>query len=138
MNLNHLIKCALVLASPLILIACAGGGGGGSSSSSSGTTVTPFTSWSAVTANSTVQAYGGSTISSAATGNTQSITGGSFLGTYDSTGNLSSFTLGASEENLKNFQVKKQPEVVGIYRELKEGEDIDDPVTGESIRPASY
>ena len=71
------MRLLAVLALTGFLAACAGGGGGGGSSSSSGgTTITPFTSWSALTANSTVQALGGSTISSVATGNTQSITGG--------------------------------------------------------------
>jgi len=44
----------------LLLSACAGGGGGGGGSSSGGVVITPFTSWAAVTANSTVQASGGS------------------------------------------------------------------------------
>jgi phage baseplate assembly protein gpV len=38
-----------------------------------------------------------------ATGNTQSITGGSYLGTYDSSGNVSAFTLGASDGSSSTF-----------------------------------
>lgn len=102
--MRFFMRLLAVLALTGFLAACAGGGGGGGSSSSSGgTTITPFTSWSALTANSTVQALGGSTISSVATGNTQSITGGSFLGTYGSDGDLSSFTLGASDGSSANF-----------------------------------
>lgn len=47
-------------------------------------------------------------------------------------------TKDASEATLKKFKVNKLPEVVGIFRELKEGEDINDPVQSESIRLASY
>lgn len=54
------MKKVIPILAPLILAACAGGGGGGGSSSG-GVTVTPFTSWSAVQPNSTVQATGDST-----------------------------------------------------------------------------
>jgi hypothetical protein len=43
---------------PLLISACAGGGGGGGGSSG-GVVVTPFTSWSAIQPNTTVQATGG-------------------------------------------------------------------------------
>jgi hypothetical protein len=45
---------------PLLISACAGGGGGGGGSGGGGVVVTPFTSWSAIQPNTTVQASGGS------------------------------------------------------------------------------
>jgi hypothetical protein len=45
---------------PLLISACAGGGGGGGGSGGGGVVVTPFTSWSAIQPNTTVQAAGGS------------------------------------------------------------------------------
>lgn len=100
--MNNLLKVTTLSCTVLIFTACAGGGGGGGSSAG-GVTVTPFTSWSALTPNSTVQANGGSTIASVSTGVTQSIVGGSFVGTYDSSGLLSSFTLGASDGSSATF-----------------------------------
>jgi hypothetical protein len=53
------MKKILLFTSIASLIGCGGGGGGGGSSSNSGG-VTPFTSWSAVTPNSTVRVEGSS------------------------------------------------------------------------------
>ena len=55
--MNNAIRKIGILLFPLFISACAGGGGGGSSG---GVVVTPFTSWSAIQPNTTVQAAGGS------------------------------------------------------------------------------
>jgi len=61
MSASHLLRYITIISIPLTMAACAGGGGGGSSSSSGGgVVITPFTSWAAITPNSTVQASGGS------------------------------------------------------------------------------
>lgn len=57
--MNKTFSLLTISIAALTLTACAGGGGGGGGSSSSGgVTVTPFTSWSAIQANTTVIAYG--------------------------------------------------------------------------------
>jgi len=43
-----------------------------------------------------------------------------------------------SEDTLRKFQVEKLPEVVGLFRELKEDEDPEDEVKAESVRLAIY
>ena len=46
--------------------------------------------------------------------------------------------MSATDATLRKFQVKKQPEVVGVFRLIKEDEDPDDPVKVESVRLANY
>ena len=107
MKTSNLVKSLAMAILPLALAACAGGGGGGGSSSG-GVTVTPFTSWSAIAPNTTVQATGGSTQSSytanpitgtvtAIAYNGQSTTGASYTATYDSSTVLSSFTIQSAQ-----------------------------------------
>jgi len=83
--MNILLKASTLSISALILTACAGGGGGGGSSAG-GVTVTPFTSWSAIQPNSTVQATGGLSTyfdySSTGVGPLASTTTASFTGSY--------------------------------------------------------
>jgi hypothetical protein len=108
--MNSFLKASTLSFSALILTACAGGGGGGGGggSSAGGVTVTPFTSWSAIQPNTTVQAVGGSTQSSYTanpiTGRVNSIvysgqstTGASYTATYDSNTVLSSFTIQSAQ-----------------------------------------
>jgi hypothetical protein len=60
MKTINLVKYSSLSTLLLTLVACAGGGGGGGGSSAGGVVITPFTSWSAIQPNSTVQATGGS------------------------------------------------------------------------------
>jgi hypothetical protein len=85
--MNNYLKASILLFKVLILTACAGGGGGGGGGSSAGgVTVTPFTSWSAIQPNSTVQATGGLSTyfdySPSGVGPLASATTASFTGSY--------------------------------------------------------
>lgn len=85
--MNNFLKASTMSFTVSILTACAGGGGDGSSSAG-GVTVTPFTSWSAIQPNTTVQATGGLSTyfdySSSGVGPIASNTDASFTGTYGS------------------------------------------------------
>jgi hypothetical protein len=82
------MKKLLCLIAPLALAACAGGGGGGSGGGGSSSGVTPFTSWSAVQPNSTVQATGGTSTyfdySSSRIGPLANTSNSTFTGSYGS------------------------------------------------------
>lgn len=82
---------------PFFLAGCAGGGSGGGGTAST----TPFTTFSAISPNSTIQSSGGSTqftySSSAVTSNGQSISGATLTTKYDSSTNPSSISIRSAQ-----------------------------------------
>ena len=87
------------------IVGCGGGGGGGGSSSSGGGAPTPFTSWSQIVPNSTVQASGGYTFVNSYQAS-QSSTGALITAAFDNNKNVSMITMstpqGSASFNVAN------------------------------------
>lgn len=94
----HSMKNIAYICLPLFLGACAGGGSSGGGSTAS---TTPFTTFSAIAPNSTVQSTGGSTqftyTSSAAVSNGQSISGATLTTKYDASTTPTSISIQSAQ-----------------------------------------